>query len=131
MADLIRWRDSFSLGVPSVDHEHRELVELINELHAALHAPATDTTITEFLGELLARIGSHFALEEKLMRDSSYFRYREHKADHERLLDDIRDLMEDFENGREVDMTRLGQRLEAWFSGHFRTEDAMLHDILG
>ena len=29
---LIEWRDKFQLGIPAVDHEHRELINLINEL---------------------------------------------------------------------------------------------------
>ena len=30
---LILWKDEFSVGVDEVDHEHRELVALINQLH--------------------------------------------------------------------------------------------------
>ena len=35
---LIDWREEFSLGLPAVDHEHRELIGLINEAHANLAA---------------------------------------------------------------------------------------------
>ena len=31
---LIEWKDEFSLGVASVDFEHREMINLINELHS-------------------------------------------------------------------------------------------------
>ena len=88
---LIQWRESFALGVASVDHEHRELIELINELHAAMQVPDSDIEVHEFLGELLAQTSAHFALEEKLMREHGYGRYPQHKADHERLLDEIRE----------------------------------------
>ena len=124
---LIEWKEQYSLGVPAVDHEHRELIELINELYASVKGPDTDTTVMDFLGELYARIAAHFALEEKIMRDSGYDEYQDHKSDHERLLDDVRDLMDDYEDGVYVDVELFGKRLDEWFSEHFRTRDARLH----
>lgn len=124
---LIEWKEQYSLGVPAVDHEHRELVDLINELYANMTEPGTDITVMDFLGELYARISAHFALEEKIMRDSRYDEYVDHKIDHERLLDDIRDLMDDYEDGAYVDVERFAGRLDQWFSEHFRTCDARLH----
>ena len=132
---LIEWKEQYSLGVPAIDHEHRELIDLINALYASVAGSATNTTtatdsdvtVADFLGELYARVGAHFALEEKIMRDNDYDEYHDHKADHERLLDDVRDLMDDYEDGAYVDMEEFGKRLDEWFSEHFRTRDARLH----
>ena len=124
---LIEWKDQYSLGVAEVDHEHRELVELINELYRSLGQEHSEVAVADFLGELYARIAAHFALEEKIMRDSEYDEYEDHKADHERLLDGIRDLMDDYEDGVYVDVERFGKLLDEWFSEHFRTRDARLH----
>ena len=126
-APLLAWRSEYSLGIPDVDHEHRELFDLINALHARLHEPGSGTTVTDFLGELFSKISSHFALEEKLMRDGRYADLPAHKADHERLLDEIRDLMDDYEDGGHVDLDRFAGDLERWFSVHFSTHDAALH----
>ena len=127
---LIDWKDQYNLGVPAIDFEHRELIELINQLYGSVQQVGTDTTTADFLGELYTRITAHFALEEKIMRDSRYDEYVDHKEDHERLLDDIRDLMDDYEDGVYVDMEAFGKRLEDWFSTHFRTRDARLHKKL-
>ena len=126
-APLLAWRSEYSLGIPDVDHEHRELFDLINELHARLLEPGSETTVTDFLGELFSKISSHFALEEKLMRAGRYTELPAHKADHERLLDEIRDLMDDYEDGGYVDLERFAGALERWFSVHFSTHDAALH----
>ena len=124
---LLAWKPEYSLGIPSVDHEHQELFGLINELHASLFEPGSETTAADFLGELFTKISSHFALEERLMRDGGYAGYRDHKSDHERLLDEIRDLMDDYEDGEYVDLERFAVELERWFSVHFSTHDAALH----
>jgi hemerythrin-like metal-binding protein len=77
-----------------VDHEHRELVELINGLHAEIKKGGVRENVSAFLGEVFARIAAHFALEETVMRKHRYDEYAEHKADHERLLDELRDIMD-------------------------------------
>jgi len=128
---LIAWDEKFSVGIASVDHEHRELIGLVNDAHDRLMRPGAKDTVPDFLGEIYARISAHFALEEKLMRVERYDRYDEHKADHERLLDDIRDIMDDYEDDRNFDESRFAERLRTWFTEHFRTHDARLHQHLG
>jgi hemerythrin-like metal-binding protein len=127
---LVEWREEFNLGVVSVDHEHRELIALINKVHEKMAEPGSDVTIAEYLGEIYARIAAHFALEERLMRERNYDRLDEHKADHERLLDDIRDIMDDYEDRRLYDESRFATRLTFWFTEHFKTHDARLHHYL-
>ena len=128
---LIPWREAFEIGIESVDHEHRELIDLINQLHDRLDRSAEPEIVAGFLGEIYARISAHFALEERVMRDLEYDDYADHKNDHEALLDDIRDIMDVFDEGGYVDLQKdLGGQLEAWFGGHFRTKDARLHTFL-
>jgi hemerythrin-like metal-binding protein len=125
---LIQWQDKFAIGITDVDHEHRQLVALINALHARLDAPDATESVSAFFGDLYAGIAAHFALEERIMREEGYDQYEEHKADHERLLDRIRDIMDDYESGYyRAYRDRLAGQLEDWFSRHFRTHDARLH----
>jgi hemerythrin len=124
---LLRWKDEYSVGIAAVDHEHRELIDLINRLHDELDGPAAKLTVPAFFGDLLKGISAHFALEEKVMRDASYEGLGAHKADHEHLLDDLCDIMQAFEHSEEIDRIELAQRLDAWFSNHFKTHDARFH----
>lgn len=127
---LVDWREEFQVGVPAVDHEHRELIRLINRLHDSMLSPDSDVTVTQFLGEIYARISAHFALEERIMQDARYDQFAEHKADHERLLEEIRDIMDLYEDRHHYDDETLAGQLEQWFTGHFKTHDARLHHRL-
>jgi hemerythrin-like metal-binding protein len=128
---LLQWRDDFRIGIDEVDHEHQELITLINATHAALGTDRSGEQVEEFLGEIFARISAHFALEEKAMTVRRYPAAAEHKADHERLLDDLRDLMDEQAAGGALDEPAFAARLEGWFGGHFRSHDARLHRFLG
>ena len=128
---LMEWKDEFAIGLEAVDFEHRELIGLINELHADLSRPESEVTVPEFLGEIYAKIAAHFALEEREMRVRGYDEYADHKADHERLLDEIREIMDDYELHGAFDEETLALQLGDWFGTHFRTKDARLHKHLG
>lgn len=124
---LIEWKEEFSVGDAAVDHEHRQLVELINGLHGALQSGCDREQVIDSLGEVYAQISAHFALEEKSMRDSRYPHYEEHKTDHEALLDQLRDIMDHVEDSESTAEDWLPDKLGNWFSEHFRTHDARLH----
>ena len=129
---LIEWRDEFSTGIGSIDHEHRELIALINEIHDKVDSDLHKSAVLEFFGALHASISSHFALEEVIMRAAGYDEYEAHKEEHERLLDDIRDIMDAYDTAEgNTYRDSLSGHLEEWFSEHFRTMDARLHRIIG
>jgi len=125
--EFLEWKENYAIGIPSVDAEHRDLIELINEVHRRLEAGERGMTVGDFLGEVFARISAHFALEERIMRERHYDQLRPHKTDHERLLDGIRDIMDDYEDREFFEPAALAQRLNDWFAEHFRTHDARLH----
>lgn len=128
---LIEWKNAYSVGVPAVDEEHREMIDLINTLYENMRSAEQEPDVMAFLGEIYARIAAHFALEELLMQHHGYDEYREHKLDHEHLLEEIRNIMDDYEDGRVLDDDELANRLDVWFCEHFRTRDARLHNRLG
>ena len=128
---LITWRDEFSVGVDAIDHEHREMIGLINDLDEAMGTDAGHATVVAALGEIYARIAAHFALEEKIMRDASYTQFAAHKEDHETLLDELLEVIDSVDDEGGYDCTDLSRTLDRWFSSHFRTHDAKLHRQLG
>jgi len=129
---IIEWRDEFKTGDASVDHEHEDLIELINALYDAMaEGPPSDETVRA-LGEVFARISAHFALEEREMREAKYLAFPDHKDDHEDLLDRIRDIMDAYEAGVFNEQKQnLGDSLRDWFVNHFKTHDRKLHGVLG
>ena len=96
---LLERSEAYRTRIRWLDHQHKELIGRINELHRNLVAEGTTEAVGDFVDEVYARISADFALEETIMRERKYDGYREHKDDHERLLDDIRDIIDGFEAG--------------------------------
>ena len=126
----IEWRDEFKTGIASVDHEHQELVGMVNNVIRLMDEDGDDDyeAVIDALGDVNAKISAHFALEELLMRRAAYAEFEPHKEDHENLLDEIRDIMDAFEAGEYAQRrSEFVSHLSAWFVTHFSTMDAKLH----
>jgi len=127
---LLQWKPSFTLGIASVDTEHRDMINTINSVYATLEDEHSALEVDRVLGEIHAQISAHFALEERLMRAVGYAEYAEHKNSHEELLDQIRDLMDSFSADPVAGRALLQDSLSNWFGLHFATFDARLHSHL-
>jgi hemerythrin len=127
---LLDWKDEFETGIVYIDYEHRRLVELINRTCDNLGPESSEDRVAECLGDLYAQICAHFALEEQLMREKKYELYDLHKTDHEKLLEELRFMMDAFEAGAcETCGKTLDECLSSWFHKHFRTEDARFETL--
>ncbi|MCP3687004.1 MAG: hemerythrin family protein [Gammaproteobacteria bacterium] len=126
---LIEWREEFCTGIPGVDYEHEELIKQINSIYALLNDKSDKVSVLDSLGNIYGNISAHFALEEQMMERHYYQYFNDHKLDHERLLDEIRDITEEFESAVQYDSDLFKQKLNDWFQMHFSTHDALLHGL--
>ncbi len=126
---LIEWREEFCTGIPGVDYEHQQLIREINTIFAQVDGNADKEDVIDSLGNIYGSISAHFALEEQMMERHGYEKFDEHQADHERLLDDIRDITIGFENEDEMDAEKFTRKLNDWFQIHFSTHDSRLHGL--
>ena len=124
---LLQWKPSYALGIPSIDTEHREMIRVINAVYEQLENNHDPDQVQAVLGDIHAQIAAHFALEERIMRAANYSEFVQHKDSHEELLDQIRDLMDSYAADPETGKDLLQSRLADWFAVHFATFDARLH----
>jgi len=127
---LVEWRQEFCTGIGSVDREHRELLELINSLHASLESCADLQRVINVLDEVYQQLHSHFETEEALMKSARYVAYNEHRLDHETLLEDLREIISSIDEDWCTTTDELAVDLDRWCSDHFRTHDAKLHTLI-
>jgi hemerythrin len=126
---LIEWRQEYCTGFSGVDYEHEQLINQINAVYGLARQKLSKQAVIEGLGDIYASISAHFALEEQTMQKLEYDCYDEHRADHERLLDEIREITEDYEEKIEFDELQFKQKLADWFQFHFKTHDSRLHSL--
>jgi hemerythrin len=121
---LLQWTDRYATGIEAADRDHRTLIDFVNRLHDGLFADDDGLTAGRFLTRLLDEMSARFASEEVAMRDGAYDRFADHKEDHDRLLDEVRDIMDVSGQSDEIDSVELAFRLEPLFAHHFTNYDA-------
>lgn len=107
------------------------MISMINDAYKQMLNCAALERPELFLSDIYIGIAAHFAHEERLMVKAKYHEYKKHRADHERLLVEIREIMEGYLKDPEGSQDELKTGLTDWFTGHFSTFDARLHGQLG
>jgi len=129
--DSITWTDDFLIGIGELDYEHRGLIADINELHRDLLEQVDRERIEDTLASIFARLQAHFALEEHVMAAHDYPHYAEHKAEHDRLLDEYTERMVGFRRApNPADREALETVLRQWIVHHILTSDKKMSLML-
>lgn len=110
----IEWDAQLETGVAGIDHEHRQLVQLLNEIHELIEAKADSIQIADTLADFHTLATAHFALEEKIMRDQKYPAFAQRRETHRRLLDEVRDIMDAYDAGSYHEGRSLPATLRQW-----------------
>jgi len=128
---LLKWDDSFLIGIEELDFEHKKLIEDINVLHKELAENDEKPNIERCLGDIFTRMQAHFALEEHVMAKHGYPSYDEHKREHEDLLESYTETMLNFMNASTTESGELVEsELNHWIVDHILTSDKKMSAMI-
>lgn len=119
----MEWYDTYSIGVPEIDQQHKELVEMVSHLQSTL----AHGTVTQELGGamrfLVDYTKRHFADEEKFMESINYAELTHHRELHKKLINDVVFILMDIKKGKAFDPLAFIDFLTGWLINHIRYED--------
>lgn len=129
--DYMRLGETYSTGVSSIDEEHGELMDLINQIHEGLHASVSQDDIKRLLQRLAACAAAHFAHEEKQFTMIGYPDAAFHTHTHQHFMI----VLSCFEKGtdrmgRPVALADQVDFLRDWLLDHITNEDQQVVDYL-
>jgi len=120
---LFEWHDSYRIGVPMIDAQHRRLFSLGNELHAAMNAGQSASMLQQVLAKLILYTKTHFAAEERLMQQTGYPDYAAHKAKHDALTSRVVELARAYQAGEKMLSVDTLLFLSQWLRQHVASTD--------
>ncbi|MDO8926622.1 MAG: bacteriohemerythrin [Sideroxyarcus sp.] len=86
---FFKWSPDYSVNIKTIDNQHQELVNILNRLFVAVSKREGDRAIAGILDALVSYTQTHFALEERLMRQAKYKDLEPHIAEHRKLLAEL------------------------------------------
>lgn len=121
----LEWSPRLMVGEPSIDAQHKRLVDLFNQLNDALHSTLPKEKIAEILNALLEYTQFHFAHEASLMKKFNYPGESAHLARHDDLVRSALDYKRRFEQGEPIGVD-LVNFVRDWLTQHILKTDREL-----
>lgn len=142
------WNEEYSIGHTGLDAEHRQLVDMINQVCAVEQAGGVADELTPLLEALVILAVEHFKHENTLLRELSWLAVplqeghpaiksvisasaaNEHCAEHARALLQLQSINRASDCIGNANQSPLGKTLIDWFTEHTLGHDAVLRDAL-
>lgn len=127
---LFTWDESLSVKVKDFDNEHQKLVSLVNRLHDDMKVGKAKESIASVLNELISYTQTHFRHEEVIMQANNYPAFAAHKAEHQKLINEVSAFKKKFDEGSMTLSVSIINFLRDWVKNHIQKVDKQYSDFL-
>jgi hemerythrin-like metal-binding protein len=125
VAPWVPWLAAYEEKVAEIDHQHRELFHMFNELCDAAWEGQGNDSIKEGIKLLARHVVDHSNTEEQYMRRYRFSGYSAHKETHDDFTTDVTNFIEEYEN-KEISsevVVSVVIRQGDWIRHHIRSMD--------
>ncbi|MGA9763558.1 MAG: bacteriohemerythrin [Rhodomicrobium sp.] len=120
----MEWSDKLSVGIASIDAQHKKLVEMANGLFDAMKAGHGKEVLGKTLDGLVSYTVTHFNYEEQLFAKTSYPGAAGHKQEHEALKKQVQAIQEKMKLGVSFAQSmEVMEFLKNWLLNHILGSD--------
>lgn len=126
-----RWTADLSVGLSSIDEDHKFLIDTLNQLIDCLHSHRSDDVVDEIFIILMDYTKHHFAREEQLMQKISFPDYKNHKKQHSHFLyrlNELQKMLKEKQSNQLV-LVETIEFLTQWLLDHIATFDIALGEF--
>jgi hemerythrin len=122
---LVEWDDRYSVAIPLIDDQHKELIRLTNDLYKGCLA-GEEAARVNFMAAIKGTVDYvkyHFGVEEKLLQKINYPELAEHKRAHEEFVKHILNEVQSFQDGKKFVPNLFVRYLRDWILSHIAMAD--------
>ena len=124
----IIWESKLDTGIDVIDHQHRRIVDYINDLEIA-KAMGDKKKVTDVIEQLIDYTQSHFGFEESMMEEAGYKFLKPHKKVHELFIKRVTEFTMRAAKGEDI-ADELHSMLAKWLINHIASEDRDYSDTV-
>ena len=123
--ETIQWSGTFAVGLKLIDDQHKGLLDMVNGLfnHVTGDETAERLYFQKIINQAVQYVKVHFATEEKIMLQTKFSGYKEHKRAHDAFILKVVDCVRDFEAGKQFTLLNFAKFLKDWILTHIAIMD--------
>jgi hemerythrin-like metal-binding protein len=128
---LLEWTARFSVQIPDLDRDHREIFACLNELWLVATERPTPQEMARSLRRVVSVLRTHFGHEEAVLEQHAYPKIRQHIRQHQVLLNRLDVLIADADRGGDAgkDASTL-DFIGDWLCSHILKSDRDYADFI-
>lgn len=126
----VEWKDEYSVGIESIDLQHKTLLVLINQLQSAVEYSTGELFEQAALDSLVDYTKKHFSYEEGLMEKYGYPDFEAHKAQHDLMVKKVEQVLSDYQRNSDNAMQQAADFLKGWLINHINGTDKQYSEYL-
>jgi hemerythrin len=124
---FLQWKDDFSVGVASIDEQHRHMVDIVVSLYNSMTGGMSDDCFRGMFESLVDCTRAHFRFEESFFERTVFPRAEKHRREHEDLLRHVELFSgEIVDRSDAVKSRKMMEFLKCWLLDHIGHEDKLL-----
>ena len=125
ISNKITWNDGYIAGIKLIDDQHKELVQITNELYDACMKGGDEVLVCfkKTIQMMVNHAKEVFAHEEELFEQTAYPGTASHKAQHREFIKTILEHEKKFRSGARFVPNSFARYLMEWISSHIAVND--------
>jgi len=131
-SNLVTWSSTYSVGVRSIDAQHMELINLVNDMynHIVGDEKAERAYFKKVIHNAVEYVKVHFATEEKILLATKFPGYAEHKKAHDLFILTVLENIRAYEDGKKMNLASFTHFLKDWILTHIAIMDKQYFNFL-
>ncbi|MBN1118986.1 MAG: hemerythrin family protein [Bacteroidales bacterium] len=117
------WKNEYSVGIETIDNQHKHLFEIINNFYSNLSDLKNSQALLPIIAELKDYASYHFRTEEALMGQFNFIGLRKHIAEHEAFKKKVAEFEEKVKTGKLLLSLAVTGFIEEWITNHIKSTD--------
>lgn len=120
---MFQWEEKYSVGIQSIDNQHKEIFKYLNELLQAMKDGKAENVTTQIILELAKYAKIHFQKEEFFFQRFNYPETVEHMREHQFFIEKVESFKSEFKAGKITLTFELLGFLKDWIDHHILEVD--------
>ena len=114
----LSWKKRYSVGVEEIDHQHRGLLDIMNQITTAFEKKDDWQSTSAVIDSLIHYAYNHFATEERYMKEAGYPELSWHIGLHIAFMRRLFLMSEEYKHHGLALQKEIAGFLANWYSSH-------------
>mgnify|MGYP000064087126 CR=1 FL=1 len=126
----ITWKDEYSVGIKSLDDDHKRLIYLLNQFKTAYDYDTSAEFERQALEQLVEYTRFHFTREEEMMQQAGYEDFENHKQQHNNMIAQVEQFVGLYNREGHDSLNEVSTYLTNWLINHINGTDKQYTQVM-